>query len=153
MTEAPLFIKTRKNLVRPHRSIHRVFLQQQLEGKRLKRDALAHKMFTHGLDPVQSQGMQHGTRALHDAQDGDGEHEPHEEGDDDHDDAGGALHAKRTAQGHVPEHDGELLVRERQGPEAEVRSGVGDTVEAEFDGVDGLVDLDFGKSVERSWSA
>ena len=36
---------------------------------------------------------------------------------------------------------------EGQGPEAQVGGGMGDAVEAEFDGVDCLVDLDFGKSV------
>ena len=36
---------------------------------------------------------------------------------------------------------------EGEGPEAQVGGGVGDAVEAEFDGVDGLVDLDFGEPV------
>jgi len=39
----------------------------------------------------------------------------------------------------VPEHGGELRVRQRQRPEAEVRRGVGHRAQHELDGVDHLV--------------
>ena len=89
-------------------------------------------MLTHRLDPMQPQRMQHGRRALHDNEHGDGEEEPHGEKDEDGEDAEGAGHAEGVLERHVPEHDGELLMREREGPEAEVGGRVGDAVEAEF---------------------
>lgn len=90
--------------------------------------------------------MQHGTGPLHHAQNGNRQREPQVEGDDDHDDAGaGRFLREGGADGHVPEDDGELLVGEGEGPETEVGGCVGDAVEAEFDGVDDLVDHDFGE--------
>lgn len=81
---------------------------------------------------MQPQTVQHGTRALHDAQNGNGEEKPHVKGNDGHDDAEGAGHLERVADGHAPQHDRELLMCEGEGPQAEVRRGVGDTVETEF---------------------
>lgn len=89
-------------------------------------------MLAHGLDPVQTQRVQHGRRALHDDQDGDGEKEPHGEEDEDGEDAEGTLHGEGVVERHVPEHDGELLMGEGEGPEAEVGGGVGDAVETEL---------------------
>ena len=57
---------------------------------------------------------------------------PHVEEHDGHDDTKGAGGAEGVAESHGPQHDGELLVGEGERPEAEVRSGVGDAVEAEF---------------------
>jgi len=54
-----------------------------------------------------------------------------------------ALHAKRGPERHGPQHDGELLVSQGERPQPQVRRRVRDAVEAEFDGVDGLVDLHF----------
>jgi hypothetical protein len=84
---------------------------------------------------MQPERMQHRTRPLHHTQHEDGEHKPEPEGDDDHDDLHAAGHTKGVGERHVPEHDGELLVGEREGPETEVGGGVGDAVEAEFDGI------------------
>lgn len=77
-------------------------------------------MLAHSLDPMQAQTMQHGACALHDAENGDGEEEPHVEEDDGHDDAEDACKGEGVAEGHGPEHDGELLVGEGESPEAEV---------------------------------
>ena len=76
--------------------------------------------------------MQHGARALHDDQDGDSEEEPNGEEDKDSEDTFNTSHAEGVGEGHGPQHDGELLVSERQSPETEVRGSVGDTVEAEL---------------------
>ena len=76
--------------------------------------------------------MQHRARPLHHAEDSDGEEKPHVEEDDCHEDAERAGGGECVAEGHGPEHDGELLVGEGEGPEAEVGGGVGDAVEAEF---------------------
>jgi hypothetical protein len=100
--------------------INGILLQQDLKTKRLKRHTLAHKMLTHSLHPMQSQRMQHRTRALHHTQHENSEHKPEPEGDDDHDDLHGARHAEGVGERHVPEHDRELLVGEREGPETEV---------------------------------
>jgi hypothetical protein len=89
-------------------------------------------MLTHRLDPMQTQRMQHGARALHNTQHGDCAREPevedghHQDGAFDAGETEGVLHR------HVPEYDAEALMREREGPKAEVGSRVGDAVEAEF---------------------
>lgn len=118
--------------LRPFSAQAFVLLQDGLEAKGLKRHALADEMLAHGLDPVQAQGVEHGAGALHDAEDGDGEGEPHVKGDDGHGDAEGAGAAEGVADGHGPQHDAELLVGEREGPEAQVGCRVRDAVEAEF---------------------
>ena len=89
-------------------------------------------MLTHCFDPVQTQGMQHGTGTLHDTQHGDCACEPKVEDGDHEDGAFDAGEAECVLHGHVPEHDGETLMGEGQGPETEVRGSVRDTVEAEF---------------------
>lgn len=85
-------------------------------------------MLAHSLDPVQAQAVQHGARALHDAENRNGEEEPHEEKYNGHDDAEDACKGEGVAEGHGPEHDGELLVGEGEGPEAEVGCRVGNAV-------------------------
>jgi hypothetical protein len=117
-------------------------------------------MLAHRLNPVQTQGVQHGTCTFHDTQHHDCACEPEVE-DGHHDD--GALDAGEgecVLHGHVPEDDGETLMGEGEGPETEVGRSVGDAVEAEFcrivsrdlhrddmceltDGVNDLVDHDF----------
>lgn len=81
---------------------------------------------------MQPQTVQHSTRALHHTQNGNSQEEPHVESDDRHDDAERAGHLERVADGHAPQHDRKLLMRQGQGPQAEVRRGVGNTVETEF---------------------
>ena len=51
-------------------------LKHLLEAEWLKRYTLANEVLAHGLDPMQTQRVQHGRRALHNDQDGDGEEEP-----------------------------------------------------------------------------
>lgn len=58
--------------------------------------------------------------------------EPHKEEAHDNEDAERALEAKGVGERHVPQYDRELLVRERQGPEAEIGGRVRDAVEAEL---------------------
>lgn len=109
-----------------------LFLQHKLEAERLERDTLSHEMLAHGLDPVETQRVQHGTGAFHDNQDGDGEEEPDGEEDKHSNDTGNASHGESVGKCHRPQDDGELLVSERQCPETEVRGGVGNAVQAEF---------------------
>jgi hypothetical protein len=109
-----------------------LLFQHELEAERLECDSLSDEMLAHRLDPVETQRVQHGTSALHDNQDSNGKEEPDGEEDEDGDDANSASHGESVGEGHRPQHDGELLVGERQGPETEVRGSVGDTVEAEF---------------------
>lgn len=112
--------------------LYRILLQQNLETKRLKCNAITNEMLAHGLDPVQPERMQHGTCSLHDTQNGDSSCEPEVE-DDDHDD--GSLDASEgegILHGHFPEDNGETLMGEGERPETEVRCSVGDAVETEF---------------------
>lgn len=81
-------------------------------------------MLGHGFHPMQPQTVQHRARAFHDAQDGDGEEEPHVEGDDGHDDGQDAGLLECVADSHVPQDDGQLLMCERQGPEPKIGRGV-----------------------------
>ena len=60
---------------------------------------------------MQSQTVQHGARALHDAQHKHREHEPQVEEADGHEDARRAGHAEGDVERHFPEDDGELLMR------------------------------------------
>lgn len=92
--------------------INRILFKQQLETEGLERDALANEMLAHGFDPVQTQRMQHSRGAFHHAQHRNGEDEPEVEGDHDHHDLHAAGHAEGAAKSHVPQHDGELLMRE-----------------------------------------
>lgn len=112
--------------------LRQFLFQHILKTKRLKSDSLSDEMLAHGLDPVQTQRVQHGTGALHDHQNCDGQSEPESEGAEDDKDAEGAFEGEGVLEGHVPEDDGELLMGEGKGPEAEVGGGVGDAVEAEF---------------------
>lgn len=114
------------------KSLHRLLLQQHFEAKRLKGNTVADEMLAHGLNPVQTQRMQHGAGTLHDTQDGDGEGEPKVKYDDHHDGAGDAGLRKGVLHGHLPEDNGEALVSEGEGPEAEVRGGMRHAVETEF---------------------
>ena len=82
--------------------------------------------------PVQPQAVQHRRRPLHDTKNGQRSKEPKRKDYKHHEGAKEAGEAKRVAERHVPEHNGQLLVREGEGPEAEVGGGVGDAVEAEF---------------------
>jgi hypothetical protein len=115
--------------------LRHLLFQHELEAERLESDTLSNEMLAHRLDPVETQRVQHGTRALHDDQDGDGEEEPDGEEEEDGDDAHSASHGESVGKGHGPQHNGELLVSERQSPETEVRGSVRDTVEAEFCGL------------------
>ena len=123
--------------------LRHLILQHNPKTKRLKRNSLANKMLTHRLHPMQPQRMQHRTRALHHHQHSNREHEPEAKEQEDGEDAQRTAHGEGVAESHAPEDDGELLMRERQGPETEVGGCVGDAVEAEFNGVDDLVDHDF----------
>jgi hypothetical protein len=104
--------------------------QECIEKRKRQRNTypITHEMLAHSLDPVQAQTVQHGARALHDAENRNGEEEPHEEKYNGHDDAEDACKGEGVAEGHGPEHDGELLVGEGEGPEAEVGCRVGDAV-------------------------
>ena len=112
--------------------LRHLLFQHELEAERLESDTLADEMLAHGLDPVQTQRVQHGTGALHDDKDGDGKEEPDGEEDEDGEDAHGAGDGQGVGEGHGPQHDRELLVSKGQGPETEVGGSVGDTVETEF---------------------
>ncbi len=76
--------------------------------------------------------MQHSAGTLHDYQNSNRKEEPREEGDDEHEDTEGPGFVEPNGEGHGPEDDGELLMREGEGPETEVGGCVGDAVEAEF---------------------
>ena len=89
-------------------------------------------MLAHGLNPMQAQRVQHGARTLHDTQDGHSEREPKIKDDNHHDGAANTCLRESILHGHFPQDDGEALVSEGEGPESEVRGGVGYTVEAEF---------------------
>lgn len=89
-----------------------LLLKHRLEAERLKRHTVTHEMLAHGLDPVQTQAVQHGRRALHDDEHGNGEEEPDGEEEENGKDARGARHAERVGQRHAPEHNRELLVSE-----------------------------------------
>lgn len=112
--------------------LRHLILQHQLKTERLESHTIANKMLAHRFDPVQSQTVQHGARALHDDQDADGQDEPKAEEEEDADDAGGAFELESVGERHGPEHDGKLLVSKGEGPETEIRGGVGNTVEAKF---------------------
>lgn len=109
-----------------------LLLQHELEAERLECNTLSHKMLAHGLDPVETKRVQHGTGTFHDDQDGDGKEEPDGEEDKYSNDTGNAGHGESVGKSHRPQDDGELLVSERQCPETKVRGGVGNTVQAEL---------------------
>jgi hypothetical protein len=89
-------------------------------------------MLTHRFDPVQTQRMQHGTRTLHDTQHRDCACEPEVENGHHEEGTLYAREAECVLHGHVPEHNGETLMGERQSPKAQVGCSVGDTVETKF---------------------
>lgn len=68
-------------------------------------DPIANEMFTHCFNPMQSQAVQHGTRAFHHAKNSDCEKEPHIKEDNDHDDSEGPGEFKGFANRHVPKHN------------------------------------------------
>lgn len=89
-----------------------LLLQHGLEAEGLEGDTFADEVLAHGLDPMQTQRVQHSAGALHDDEHGDREHEPDSEEEEDGDDADTALHRERIRQRHGPQHDRELLVGE-----------------------------------------
>lgn len=91
-------------------------------------------MLTHRLNPMQSQTVQHSRRALHDHQDGNRQDEPQVEERNGSDDPHGTGLRKGDAERHAPEDNGELLMGEGKGPEAEVGGSVGHAVETKFCG-------------------
>lgn len=112
--------------------VSQLFLQHRLEAERLERNTVAHEMFAHCLNPVQSERVQHSRSTFHDDQDGDSEEEPDTEEEEDDKRTSDACETKGNLESHGPEHNGKLLVRKRKSPETEVGCRVGDTVEAEF---------------------
>lgn len=109
-----------------------ILLQHRLKREWLKRQSITQEMLTHRLNPMQPQTVQHSTRAFHNDQHCDGEEEPHEECNDQGNNADDSGGVQARGKGHGPEHEGELLVSQRQGPETEVRGGVGYAIKAEF---------------------
>lgn len=112
--------------------LYRFLFQQDLEAERHEWHTVTNKMLAHRFDPMQTQGMQHGTGTLHDTQHGDGAREPKVEDGDHEDGAFDTGEAECVLHGHVPEHDGETLMGEGQRPETEVGCSVGDAVKAKF---------------------
>ncbi len=88
---------------------------------------------------METEGVEEGRERLHDEEHTEGGAGPDGEADEDEEEVvlleGEDEHA-------LPEHGGELGVGERQGPQTQVRGGVGDGSEHELDGVDDLVDED-----------
>jgi hypothetical protein len=78
--------------------LRHLLFQHELEAERLESNTLADEMLAHGLDPVQTQRVQHGTSTLHDDKNGD--------------DALHAGHTEGVGQSHGPQHNRELLVSE-----------------------------------------
>ena len=78
--------------------------------------AVSHEMLAHRLHPMQSQTVQHGARAFHDAQDEYRKNEPHVEDDYNSNDTCYSSHTKCYIHSHVPQHDRKTLMRERKGP-------------------------------------
>ena len=115
--------------------LHRILLQYRLEAKRLKRHTITNEMLTHGLNPVQTQRVQHSTCALHDTENHNGEREPEAEDEDHEDGANNAGVGEGVLHSHFPEHDGQTLMGEGQGPETKIGGCVGDAVETEFWGL------------------
>jgi hypothetical protein len=124
--------KNRKQNKKEITLLYRIFLEYRLETERLKRHTVANEMLAHGLDPMQTQRMQHGARALHDTQHHDRGCEPEVEDGDHHEGACDAGDGECVLHRHVPEHNGETLMGEGQGPKTQVRGCVGDAVETEF---------------------
>lgn len=98
-----------------HQLIH-LFLQHDTKTEWLKRHAITKEVLAHGLNPVQSQRMQHGTCSFHDNQNGHREDEPHDEEEEDGEDSESAGEAEGVGECHGPEHVRELLVSEGKGP-------------------------------------
>lgn len=76
--------------------------------------------------------MQHGACTFHDAQHTDRQYEPEIEKTDGRDNADSASEAKGDIKSHFPKDNRELLMSEGECPKAQVGSGVGNAVEAEF---------------------
>jgi hypothetical protein len=112
--------------------LYRLLFQQDLEAEWHERHTITDEMLAHRFDPVQAQGMQHGTCTLHDTQHGDSASEPEVEDGHHEDSALNASEAESVLHGHVPEDDGETLMGEGESPETEVGCSVGDAVQTEF---------------------
>lgn len=83
--------------------INRILLQQCLETKWQEGYSITYEMFTHCLDPVQPERMQHSTRPFHDAENSDRQDEPHVECHDSHDYSSSVGSAgEGIAESHVP---------------------------------------------------
>ena len=94
------------------------------------------------LNPMQPQRMQERRKTLHQTQNAQRQPEPRgtdEDANDNPDDAG---HVLDNSDRHVPENLGQLGVCEGESPETEIGGRVGDTAEAELDGVNDLMDHD-----------
>ena len=88
--------------------------------------------------------MQETLEDIHTEEDRGGDGKPNSASQEHHDTAGDEAHVggDRTEHGFLEEDEGELLMRQGQGPETEVGGGVGDGSEDVFDGFDGLMDED-----------
>ena len=64
-----------------------VILEQQLETERFKRNPVANKVLAHGLNPMQTQAMQHSTCTFHHAKNRQSQEEPNVKEDHRHDDS------------------------------------------------------------------
>jgi hypothetical protein len=112
--------------------LYRLLLKKGLEAERLKRYTITNEMLAHGLDPVQTQRVQHGTSSFHDTENHDGQREPETKDENHQDRANNASVRECVLHGHLPQDDRETLMGEGQSPETEVGGSVGDTVETEF---------------------
>mmetsp|Transcript_134268 Transcript_134268/g.428894 ORF Transcript_134268/g.428894 Transcript_134268/m.428894 type:complete len:408 (+) Transcript_134268:192-1415(+) len=89
---------------------------------------------------MQTQHVQEALEHVHTQEDGEGDTEPDREPEVDADDIQreGRRHASENR--HAEEDSGQLLVGEREGPQPEVRRGVGDRAQHVLDRLDDLVD-------------
>jgi hypothetical protein len=81
---------------------YRFLLQQNLEAEWLERHTITNEMLAHRLDPMQTQGMQHGTRTLHDTQHSDCACKPEVEDGNDENSTFDTSEAKCVLHCHVP---------------------------------------------------
>mmetsp|Transcript_25898 Transcript_25898/g.41583 ORF Transcript_25898/g.41583 Transcript_25898/m.41583 type:complete len:221 (-) Transcript_25898:2098-2760(-) len=94
------------------------------------------------LDPMQPQDMQYTFQHVHTHQHGEGNRKPNREHDERHDhiDRESASHSAQN--GFLKEHEGQLLMRQRQCPQTQVRRCVGNCSEHVLDCLDDLMDHD-----------
>lgn len=91
---------------------------------------------------MKTKSVQEGRQSLHNKQHserGSGPNSPSSKCDD------GTVGLEGTHEHTIPEHSGQLRVSERQSPKTQIRSCVRNGSENEFDGVDNLVDHNFGE--------